>query len=289
VERIIYHGRDLTPLASVLAQLAFALDEHGSPIDYARRRALFTDLRSVTLDLDACTRLRLQHGWSAGYAPREAVLRWYLLVLLTGEHPAIPGTKKPFSWRCNNFRSGAPRLLRVFLRQQAEANLARHGITEPVTWEPPPHWVTWPDWPGTEPARFPTAGLVVMPLTCGFASRTCPRRWLAFRLFRLAGSRRRPGGRRCGPGCCQCCHCGQGCQNRDRQPPGWRDGDHVRAAAGGPRMARCPAGFMLVFRHGCVQHRLAYAERWQPRLPDPSFASPALAVVIEDKSGAALT
>jgi hypothetical protein len=36
VERIIYHGRDLSPLAAVLTELAFALDEHGSPIDYAR-------------------------------------------------------------------------------------------------------------------------------------------------------------------------------------------------------------------------------------------------------------
>ena len=66
VERVIYHGRDLTPLASVLAQLAFALDEHGSPIDYARRRALFTDHRSVTLDLDglhpAAAAARLERG-----------------------------------------------------------------------------------------------------------------------------------------------------------------------------------------------------------------------------------
>lgn len=154
VERIIYHGRDLSPLASLLAQLAFALDEHGSPIDYAQRRALFTGPASVTLDLDAYTRLRLQHGLSAGYAPREAVLRWYLLVLLTGGHPDIPGARKPFSWHCTRFRSSAPRALRVFLRQQAEANLARHGITEPVTWEPPPHWVTWPDWPGIDPARI---------------------------------------------------------------------------------------------------------------------------------------
>jgi hypothetical protein len=28
--------------------------------------------------------------------------------------------------------------------------------------------------------------------------------------------------------------------------------------------------------------------QWQPRLPDPSYASPALEVAIEDKSGAAL-
>jgi len=69
VERILYRERDLTPLASVLAQLAYALDEHGSHIDYARRRALFTGPESVTLDLDAYTRLCLQHGWNQSYAP----------------------------------------------------------------------------------------------------------------------------------------------------------------------------------------------------------------------------
>src|SRR5260370_6411837 len=90
IERLVYSGRDLTPLASVLAQLALALDEHGSPVDYARRRALVTSPDDVTLDLDAYTRLRLQHGWSAGSVPREAVLRWYLLVLLTGRAPGHP-------------------------------------------------------------------------------------------------------------------------------------------------------------------------------------------------------
>ena len=90
------------------------------------------------------------------------MLRWYLLVLLTGEHPAIPGTKKPFSWRCNNFRSGAPHPLRAFLGQQAEANLTQHGITEPVTWEPPPHWVSWANWPGTDPDRIPAGHLTAL-------------------------------------------------------------------------------------------------------------------------------
>ncbi|TDE37672.1 hypothetical protein [Actinomadura sp. 6K520] len=142
VERIIYRERGLTPLASVLAQLACALDEHGSPINDTRRRALFTGPESVTLDLDAYTRLRLQHGWSRSYAPRLAVLHWYLLVLLTGEHPAIPGARKPFGWHCTSFRYSAPGPLRAFLRQQAEANLARYGITEPLTWEPPACWVT---------------------------------------------------------------------------------------------------------------------------------------------------
>jgi hypothetical protein len=36
----------------------------------------------------------------------------------------------------------------------AEINLARHGITEPVTWEPPADWATWPAWPGTSPASL---------------------------------------------------------------------------------------------------------------------------------------
>jgi hypothetical protein len=33
---------------------------------------------------------------------------------------------------------------------------------------------------------------------------------------------------------------------------------------------------------------LAYPGRWQPSLPDPSYAGPALVVVPEDKSGTAL-
>jgi len=153
VERTFYAGHDLTPLASVLAQLALALDEHGSPIDYARRRALFTGPAAVTLDPDAYTRLRLQHGWSKGYLPREAVLRWYLLMLLTGEHLAA-SAKKPHGHQCTGLRYHAPAPLRAFLRQQAEASLIRHGITEPVTWEPPAHWVTWSCWPGADPAAM---------------------------------------------------------------------------------------------------------------------------------------
>ena len=76
------------------------------------------------LPLDACTRLRLQHGWSRSYAPRLAVQRWYLLMLLTGEHPVIAGAKKPFSWHCGNYRCSAPGPLRAFLHRQAEINPA---------------------------------------------------------------------------------------------------------------------------------------------------------------------
>jgi hypothetical protein len=82
------------------------------------------------------------------------VLRWYLLVLLTGEQPAIPRARKPFSWHCTSFRYSARGPLRAFLRQQVKASLARHGVTEPVTWEPRADWATWSAWPGTDPARL---------------------------------------------------------------------------------------------------------------------------------------
>jgi hypothetical protein len=85
-----------------------------------------------------------------------------MLALLTGEHPAIPGTRKPFSWQCTGFRYSAPGPLRDFLREQAEASLARHGITEPATWEPPDDWVTWPAWPGIDPASLAGDDLAVV-------------------------------------------------------------------------------------------------------------------------------
>lgn len=138
VEQRVYGGRDLTPLASTLAQLARAIDEHGSPIDYARRRATFTET-TVELNPDAYRRLVLQHGWLAGGEHRQQVMRWYLLLLLTGHSPPAPqGAATRFAWSCTEFRYRAPLPLRAFLYEQAERNLATHGIDEPVTWEPPP-------------------------------------------------------------------------------------------------------------------------------------------------------
>ena len=49
------------------------------------------------------------------------------------------------------------------MRQQAEVNLIRHGITEPVTWEPPALWVTWTCWPGADPAGITRDGLTTVP------------------------------------------------------------------------------------------------------------------------------
>lgn len=54
-----------------------------------------------------------------------------------------------------------------FLRQQAQASLARRGITEPVTWEPPAGWICWPAWPGTDPASIPHDDVTVLLQTGG--------------------------------------------------------------------------------------------------------------------------
>ncbi|MCX5357257.1 TniQ family protein [Streptomyces sp. NBC_00124] len=159
VERRLYRDRDLTPLASTLAQLAYALDTHGAPIDYARRRATFTHA-GLTFDQHAFKRLCAQHGLSTGQHHRAALLRWYLLMLLTGEmHPPPHGASPRFAWHCTEFRFRAPPALRAFLRRQAQDNLARHRIDEPLTWEPPDSWVTGVTWPGTSPTDLDPSGV----------------------------------------------------------------------------------------------------------------------------------
>ncbi|MEU7327989.1 TniQ family protein [Streptomyces parvus] len=159
LEQRVYRDQDLTPLASTLAQLARALDEHGSPIDYARRRTTFTET-TVELNPDAYRRLILQHGWLAGGEHRQQVMRWYLLLLLTGHSPPPPqGAATRFAWSCTEFRYRAPLPLRAFLHEQAEQNLAARGIDEPVTWEPPAHWVRDVNWPGIAPEQVDTTAL----------------------------------------------------------------------------------------------------------------------------------
>ncbi|MFF1690829.1 hypothetical protein [Streptomyces sp. NPDC058254] len=154
VEKRYYQTQDLTPLASTLAQLAYALDEYGSPINYARRRALFTDA-TITFDTDAYAQICLRHGWRSGQRARLRLLRWYLLRLLTGESPSAPAdATHDFAARCNDLRFHIPPQLREFLFDQARSHLTGHGLEEPVVWEPPTSWVSEVSWPGTGPDQI---------------------------------------------------------------------------------------------------------------------------------------
>ncbi|MET7906127.1 hypothetical protein ABZS86_33590 [Streptomyces sp. NPDC005355] len=101
------------------------------------RRKLFTNT-TVTLDLDAYRRFCTQQGSWTGGEHRVHILRWYLLMLLTGEfHPTPSGAASHFAWNCTEFRFRAPATLRAFLHEQAQSTLTHHRIHEPVTWEPP--------------------------------------------------------------------------------------------------------------------------------------------------------
>lgn len=79
-------------------------------------------------------------------------MRAYLLHLLgiaTGDRLVDGSVKYVHEYR--KFVFTLPAWLRSFLLEQAQVNLAEHGISEPVTWEPPRHWVTDVPWPGVEP------------------------------------------------------------------------------------------------------------------------------------------
>jgi hypothetical protein len=104
------------------------------------------------LDEHAYHRLCLQHGWNYATERRLAVMRWYMLALLTGDHlPAPEGAGPAFIAQCTRFRMIAPTQVRAFLRDQAQTNLEHAGIDEPVTWEPPASWVDLERWPGIDP------------------------------------------------------------------------------------------------------------------------------------------
>src|ERR1022692_3216065 len=63
---------------------------------------------------------------------------------------------------------------------------------------------------------------------------------------------------------------------------GWREYSYGGVRGGPALPPSCHARWL------CRLVWLAYSASWQPRLPDPSYASPALVVVPEDKSGTAL-
>jgi hypothetical protein len=146
---------------STLAQLAFALDSHGSPINYPRRRALFANRADIRIDRDGYCSLCLRQGWRPASATRLRLLDLYLAAILTGSDlTTLAGGKLPSStvsegW--NTLRFKMPPELRDFLLQQAAASLASNGISdEPILWEPPVSWATGVSWPGPDPDQVDT-------------------------------------------------------------------------------------------------------------------------------------
>ncbi len=146
----------LEPVTAAICQLARKLDEHGAPVDYARRRRLHR-LSQAQLDLTAWRRQRylLASRASLPAAPvQEQFARLRLIELLTGTHPRylpepprLPGRSQNY----DEFVFTMPEQLAFCLHQQARSLLSKASISEPVTWEPPFDWITSIPWPGPDP------------------------------------------------------------------------------------------------------------------------------------------
>ncbi|GGR68984.1 hypothetical protein GCM10010269_04670 [Streptomyces humidus] len=131
---------DADHICSILVHYARVLDAHEVPIDYARRRALFADeMNPLLLDENAHWRLCKSLGTRQFQRVHLERLRWQLRRLLLGADP-LPGNHAP-DWTHRFAYRTHPEIL-AFLDEQAHRNLAAHHVTdEPVTWEPPAHWL----------------------------------------------------------------------------------------------------------------------------------------------------
>ncbi|MHA5052504.1 TniQ family protein [Streptomyces sp. SD15] len=127
-------GTDL--LAALLPALARALDTHDVPIDYTRRRRLFT-ADTVAFDEDAYQAVCRRRGWRPRTPDRIKRLRWLLAQLLLGADPG-PASRTPTLQLALRYELHPD--LHALLHKQATMNLKAHGLDEPVLWEPPPGW-----------------------------------------------------------------------------------------------------------------------------------------------------
>ena len=165
--RLRRHGV-LDTVTAAICQLARNLEEHGAPVDYARRRRL-RRLSQAQLDIAGWRRQRyfLTHPDTWAYRRRvnhadlpaapvqEHLARLRLIELLTGTHPCyLPEPLRlPERRRADyaEFVFTLPEPMAGFLHQRASSLLSHACISEPVTWEPPFGWVTGITWPGPHP------------------------------------------------------------------------------------------------------------------------------------------
>ncbi|WP_371664764.1 hypothetical protein [Streptomyces sp. NBC_00280] len=140
-------GRDdCADVLHVITALADHLDTRGSPIDYARRRALFGS-RETFLDLQRW--LRLQKTLRSNPAGSHLHAQRWFFETLTGSsirlaHPALTpataadyGHYQRFRWRLLPAEAD-------LLHQQAHELLDLHHVDEPLRWSPQlPGLSTW--------------------------------------------------------------------------------------------------------------------------------------------------
>ena len=139
----------------ILTELAFAIDTHDIPVDYARRRHIAAGAQLI--DSHTWARFAQKADARSGGARRVRFARHYLYELLTGNNlhlaPApyrIEGSFERIEY--HDFVAGLPRVLVEDLHAHALQLLDDAGITgEPLQWQPPTSWITVGDWPGADP------------------------------------------------------------------------------------------------------------------------------------------
>lgn len=158
---VAFHLRKLLQITQsasalqILTELAFAIDTHDLPIDYARRRRIVTVTELI--DSGIWTSFARGADTRSGGSRRIGFARSYLYELLTGGNLHLAPTPYRIDSsferiEYHDFVAGLARPLVDALRAHARRLLDGAGITdEPLQWQPPTSWVSVTDWPGAEP------------------------------------------------------------------------------------------------------------------------------------------
>lgn len=164
-------------ILTTICTIADYLDTHGSPIDYRRRRATFTNvvLSQQQWD-DICQRAEAHPGTGT----RHLHARRYLFQLLTGADLGNP--VHPLAFRTSlqrehylSWQRDMPSPLRREVRHHAAGLLAVAGIDEPLTWSPPAECVAGLDLPGREPDDIDTDRLHLLVVVDGLKPKAAAR------------------------------------------------------------------------------------------------------------------
>jgi hypothetical protein len=144
---------------AAVALLASYLDDHGSPIDYQRRRDKITaDTISTDQWREACGHASAHPGKGDR---RHRYARRYIYELLTGadltdSRSPLAFTSRQDKSRYLGFTDTLTTPLRAALHDHADGILASLGITEPLAWELPASCCEGLSLPGRDPADIDT-------------------------------------------------------------------------------------------------------------------------------------
>ncbi|GAA4707855.1 regulatory helix-turn-helix protein, lysR family [Promicromonospora umidemergens] len=150
-----------TTALRILTELAFAIDDHDTPIDYTRRRRLATGAELIDDETwNSIAHPRLGRGQLTVNARR------YLYELLTGGSLYIAPPPHRLTRRGairDQYRTFVALMttdVRDALHAHARRLLDSARITgEPLAWEPPTSWATTRNWPGTDPDQTDPAAI----------------------------------------------------------------------------------------------------------------------------------